>query len=82
MQEIFIYGLTILLGVFVFGLLIYSFYIVIFSKDTKYKSAKQASEAGLNRENQLTSETLGNQTNLPKGKVGKRAQRKKHHKAA
>ena len=82
MQEILIYGLTILLGVFVFGLLIYSFFIVIFSKDTEYESAKQGSEAGLIRENQVTSETLGSQANLPKGKKSKRTQRKKHHRAA
>jgi hypothetical protein len=37
MQQIFLYGTTIILGALLFGLLLYSFYIVLTSKDENYK---------------------------------------------
>ncbi|HEX9653694.1 MAG TPA: hypothetical protein VGA99_08280 [bacterium] len=46
MSEILLSALTIGLGAFFAGLMLYSFYIVLFSKNTKTPSAKMEEEAG------------------------------------
>jgi len=57
MEQVFLYGTTIILGAFLFGLLFYSFYIVLTSKDENYEeqtgedSTKLSDNIGSRKEN-------------------------------
>jgi len=48
MEQFFVYGTTIILGALLFGLLLYSFYIVLTSKDENYKKTKADSAETMN----------------------------------
>lgn len=54
MEQFFVYGTTIILGALLFGLLLYSFYIVLTSKDENYKKQTKADSA----------ETMNNRVSL------------------
>ena len=45
MEQLFVYGTTIILGALLFGLMLYSFYIVLTSKDENYKKQTKADSA-------------------------------------
>lgn len=68
MEQFFVYGITIVLGAFLFGLMLYSFYIVLTSKDTSYK--KQTGEDSAKTTNNTVSQeehpAISDKTKTPK----------------
>lgn len=82
MNEIFSYILVIILGGFLLGLLFYSFFIVLISKDENYKPKIKGSDVPINKLNH-SSPNRREVPNNPSGrKEGPGEHRKKHRKAA
>lgn len=68
MEQFFVYGTTIILGALLFGLLLYSFYIVLTSKDTSYKgkTGKDSAEIANNMVSQEEHPAISDKTKTPK----------------